>query len=154
MEGPAQFWCPEAKLLNPVIVRFLSVKPSRKQPNETDCAECFCSVCLRLVGCCRTRLGLSLITQRSVVQIRPTATQGIIADLKRPPHGPVGELPPHCRITQTCCNANQTLLQLNSNNYTVCEFGRYFAVAVFRGEWRFFAVFGDFYRVQMRRNST
>src|ERR1035437_7146604 len=35
-----------------------------------------------------------------------------------------------------------------------CGTVRYFAVAVFRGEWRRMAVFGGFYRPQIRRNST
>ena len=40
----------------------------------------------------------------------------------------VVDLPMYCNLIQTCCNAIQTLLQLNSNNSTSCEFGRYFAV--------------------------
>ena len=34
---------------------------------------------------------------------------------------PVVDLPIHCRIIQTCCNAIQTLLQLNSNNSKYLE---------------------------------
>src|ERR1019366_9172022 len=76
----------------------------------------------------------SFITQRSVIQIHP-ATNGIIEDLEpSTPPGPVADLPIHC-------NAIQTLLQLNSNNYSSCGKVRYFAVAVFRGEWRRMAVF-------------
>jgi hypothetical protein len=42
-------------------------------------------------------------------------------------------LPIHCKTIRTRCNAIQTLLQLNSNNYTICGFPIYFAVAGFRG---------------------
>jgi hypothetical protein len=51
------------------------------------------------------------------------------------------DLPIHCKIIQICCNAIQTLLQLNSNNSNHCGEGGYLAVAVFRGEWRRMAVF-------------
>jgi hypothetical protein len=59
----------------------------------------------------------------------------------------------YCNLIQTCCNAIQTLLQLNSNNYNSCDVFIYFAVAGFRGGWRVFAGFGGSYRAQIRRNS-
>jgi hypothetical protein len=49
--------------------------------------------------------------------------------------------PIYCKIIKVHCNAIQTLLQLNSNNSNICGKVRYFAVAVFRGEWRRMAVF-------------
>ena len=48
----------------------------------------------------------------------------------------VAYLPIHCNLIQTCCNAIQALLQVNSNNYNRCAFWQYFAVAVDRGRWR------------------
>jgi hypothetical protein len=47
----------------------------------------------------------------------------------------------HCNPIQTRCNAIQTILQLNSNNYTNCAFQNYFAVAGYRGIWRDMAGF-------------
>jgi hypothetical protein len=85
---------------------------------------------------------LRLITQRSVVQI-PPATQGIIADLKRLASLVLWVACCPCRILQTCCNAIQTLLQLNSNNYKSVHFRiilHWRRIAVFRGVSRFLAV--------------
>jgi hypothetical protein len=62
---------------------------------------------------------VDLITQRSVVQIAPPAN-GVIKRLAAPIFlvpNLVLDLPIHCRIIRTCCNAIQTLLQVNSNNY-------------------------------------
>ena len=55
---------------------------------------------------------------------------------------PVGELPIHSKIIRTCCNAIQTLLQLNSNNYSSCDVFIYFAVATCRNMSRLFATNG------------
>ena len=71
----------------------------------------------------------------------------------RDPH-----LPIHCNLIHTCCSAIQTLLQLNSNNYTGCAFlelccsgGISRNMAEYGGIWRYRMVF---YRVKIRRNST
>src|ERR1017187_960040 len=54
--------------------------------------------------------------------------------------GTVVDLPIHCKIFQTCCNAIQTLLQVNSNGLLGCAFQGYSAVwremAGNRGKWR------------------
>jgi hypothetical protein len=71
-----------------------------------------------------------------------------------PRNNQVVDLPIHCKIIRIRCNAIQTILQLNSNNYSSCEKAGYFAVAVFRGEWRRMAVFSGSYSVRIRRNST
>ena len=42
-------------------------------------------------------------------------------------------LPIYCKTIRTRCNAIQTLLQLNSNNYKQCAFQNYSALAGFRG---------------------
>jgi hypothetical protein len=61
------------------------------------------------------------------------------------------DLPFHCKIIQTCCNAIQTLLRSNSNNSNQCAVLIYFAVAAIRGEWRRIATFGGGWRVLLRR---
>src|ERR1035437_2347454 len=83
--------------------------------------------------------------RESVLPVSLTVTSRLVR--------PVGDLPIHCKIIQVHCNAIQTLLQLNSNNYILCDFVGYLAVAGFRGEWRVFAGFGGSYRAQVRRNS-
>jgi hypothetical protein len=61
------------------------------------------------------------------------AFQDRLLPSERPPLGPAVDLPTHCTIIQTCCNAIRTLLQVNSNNSTGCALLNYFAVAGFRG---------------------
>jgi hypothetical protein len=60
----------------------------------------------------------------------------------------------HCSLIPKRCNAIQTLLQLNSNNSSSCEFGRYSAVG---GLGRFRAVYRGFGGINPRKyaeNST
>ena len=60
----------------------------------------------RLTACCSLRI-LSPRTSRR----------------RGAPHPrPVVDLPIHCNLNQTCCNAIQTLLQVNSNNSSWCTF--------------------------------
>ena len=47
--------------------------------------------------------------RESVLPVSLTVTSRLVR--------PVGDLPIHCKIIQVHCNAIQTLLQLNSNNY-------------------------------------
>jgi hypothetical protein len=72
----------------------------------------------------------------------PMAAVGFFAALGPLPLGEPGDGLRHSTVT------------VNRRMFTNCAFWNYFAVAVFRGISRFLAVFGGFYRVQMRRNST
>ncbi len=49
---------------------------------------------------------------------------------KPPPLGPAVDLLIHCNLIRTCCNAIQTLLQLNSNNSKGLWEGSIFCSAV------------------------
>jgi hypothetical protein len=54
----------------------------------------------------------------------------------------VAYLPLHCKIIRLNCNAIQTLLKSNSNNYTSCVIFFYIAVATRRNLSRLFATSG------------
>ena len=60
----------------------------------------------------------------------------------------------HCSLVCKCCSAIQTLLQLNSNNYTICELLIYIALGRNGRAWAKIGVIGGFNRVQIRRNAT
>jgi hypothetical protein len=92
--------------------------------------------------------------RESVLPVSLTVTSRLVR--------PVGDLPIHCKIIQVHCNAIQTLLQLNSNNYKFCALLNYFAVVDFRGFWWILVDFGARSRLKARfptitenrRNST
>jgi hypothetical protein len=55
-----------------------------------------------------------------------------------------------CSSIPIHCNAIQTVLQLNSNNYTRCALLNYFAVVDFRGFWWTLVDFGARSRLKTR----